>query len=75
MPERRHCGGHCLFFCQANEVAMRFSISGLMKLKPFDESLDVRRTERVYGSSWAIGVGIVETVALLLMAIGSALPS
>lgn len=39
MPERRHCGGHTLFIRQANEVAMRFSISGLVKFKLFDESL------------------------------------
>lgn len=48
---------------------MRWSISGLLKLKPFDESEDVRRASDIYAGSIFFTVSIVVSSVLALAAL------
>ena len=55
---------------------MKFSVRGLMRLKPFDELEDVQMAGRIYAESWIFTVGIVASailaiVGLILSVLGS----
>ncbi len=54
---------------------MKFSLRGLLYLKPFDESDDIKRAGGIYESRFILGAGVVISAFLALVSIALAVSS
>ena len=52
---------------------MKFSLPGLLRLKPFDESDDIKLAGSLYMSKFILGVGVVISAFLALISAGFAI--